>query len=67
MPNKLNARYEEWKIVFDGVLAKMKTDDDVTFFGTSLGGCFLLKYFSEVEKFDYKINQIHLLAACIYE
>lgn len=67
MPNKLNARYSEWKIVFDGIMKKMKADDEITFFWTSLGGCFLLKYFSEVGEFPYIINQVHLLAACISE
>lgn len=67
MPNKLNARYNEWKIVFEGVLSKLNSEDEVTFVGGSLGGCFLLKYFSEIHLFPYVINQIYLLAACISE
>lgn len=64
-PNKLNARYVEWKIVFEGVLSKLSREDEVTFVGGSLGGCFLLKYFSEVANFPYTINQVHLIAACL--
>lgn len=47
-PNKLNARYNEWKIVFEWILTRLTLEDEVTFVGGSLGGCFLLKYFSEV-------------------
>ncbi len=46
-PNKLNARYEDWKIVFEGIISKLSREDEVSIVGTSLGGCFLLKYFSE--------------------
>lgn len=67
MPNKLNARYSEWKIVFEWVLAKLNSEDELTFMGGSLGWCFLLKYFSEIQEFSHKINEIHLLAACISE
>jgi predicted alpha/beta-fold hydrolase len=47
MPNKLNARYHEWKIFFEGILSKLDREDEITLVGGSLGGCFLLKYFSE--------------------
>lgn len=67
LPNKQNARYRDWKIVFEWILSMMKPEDEITLIGWSLGGCFLLKYFSEVRYFGYKINQIHLLAACISE
>jgi hypothetical protein len=48
MPNKQNARYADWKIVFDGILSRFDPADEITLVGNSLGGCFLLKYFSEV-------------------
>jgi predicted alpha/beta hydrolase family esterase len=80
MPNKQNARYADWKIVFESILEKIDTGDEVTLVGGSLGGCFLLKYFWEIEKYhgntqtesDEPINLlfiqgIHLLAACISE
>lgn len=51
-PNKLNARYDEWKIIFEGILSKLSREDEVTFVGGSLGGCFLLKYFSEMKNQD---------------
>ena len=65
MPNKQNARYRDWKVVFEWILARLNSKDEITLVGTSLGGCFLLKYFAEVWRFDYRVNQIHLLAACI--
>ncbi len=48
MPCDLDAKYNEWKIVFEWVLSKITPDDEVTFVGHSLGGNFLLKYFSDV-------------------
>jgi hypothetical protein len=79
-PNKLNARYTDWKIVFDWILSQMDAGDELTLIWWSLGGCFLLKYFWEIEKYhsnpqiesDDPINLlfiqgIHLLAACISE
>ena len=102
MPNKQNAKYRDWKIVFEGILGQMGSEDEVTLVGGSLGGCFLLKYFSErsviatreaiqvseqiehgllrasqwqtdVSSLDMtniqspKVEQVHLLAACISE
>ena len=46
-PNKLDSKYEEWMIVFEGILKTLPEDSEITFIGGSLGGCFLLKYFSE--------------------
>jgi predicted alpha/beta hydrolase family esterase len=79
-PNKQNARYADWKIVFESLLENIDTGDEVTLIGGSLGGCFLLKYFWEIEKYnnDPNINSterinllfiqsIHLIAACISE
>lgn len=48
MPQKQNARYRDWKMVFNGIMSTINPEDEITFIGTSLGGCFLLKYFSEV-------------------
>lgn len=48
MPCDLDAKYNEWKIVFEWVLSKIAPDDELTFVGHSLGGNFLLKYFSEI-------------------
>lgn len=48
MPNNLNAKYDEWKIVFEAVLKKISPDDEVTLIGHSLWGNFLLKYFSDI-------------------
>jgi predicted alpha/beta hydrolase family esterase len=45
MPNWQNARYDEWKIWFEKALAVSGADPVVV--GHSLGGIFLIKYFSE--------------------
>lgn len=45
MPNKFNARYEEWIIWFERHLALVA--DGVILIGWSLGGMFLAKYLSE--------------------
>ncbi len=75
-PNKLDAKYNEWKVVFEGILSKLNPEDTVTLVGWSLGGCFILKYFSEITEHGLlrssqwrqkKIDQIHLVAACISE
>ncbi len=69
MPNKQNARYRDWKMVFESILWELHTDDDITLVGTSLWWCFLLKYFSEKTLLFSKkyISQIHLIAACLSE
>jgi uncharacterized protein len=45
MPNKINAKYFEWKIWFEKVLTLL--DDEIILVGHSLGGLFLAKYLSE--------------------
>jgi uncharacterized protein len=45
MPNKTNARYEEWKIWFEKIIPCL--DKEIIFIGHSLGGIFLSKYLSE--------------------
>ena len=80
MPCYLNAKYIEWKIVFESIVERLSIGDEITLIGHSLGGNFLLKYFGEIEKYDgtpqtetqEKINllfieNIHLVAACISE
>jgi predicted alpha/beta hydrolase family esterase len=47
MPNAQNARYAEWKIWFEKVLALL--DDGVILVGHSLGGIFLAKYLAETD------------------
>ncbi len=58
MPNKQNAQYREWKIVFDKIASSLKPSDILI--GHSLGGIFLAKYLSEVK---LKISELHLIAA----
>ena len=55
LPNKQNARYHDWKIVFEWILSQLNEIDEVTFIWGSLGGCFLLKYFSEMETSSFVI------------
>jgi predicted alpha/beta hydrolase family esterase len=67
MPNKQRALYSDWKMVFEALVEKLQiSEDEIYLVGGSLGGCFLLKYFSE-EQPKLKINEIHLMAACISE
>lgn len=60
MPNPMNARYAEWKIIFDKYVPLL--DDDVIFIGHSLGGIFLAKYLSE-ETYPKHIKATLLVAA----
>lgn len=60
MPNAQNARYAEWKIVFDKFVPLL--DDNVIFVGHSLGGIFLAKYLSE-EQYPKSIKATLLVAA----
>lgn len=45
MPNKNNARYEEWAILFEKIIALV--DDSIILIGHSLGAMFLVKYLAE--------------------
>ena len=47
LPNPQNAKYAEWKLFFDSWILKIEILGELIFIGSSLGGCFLLKYFSE--------------------
>jgi predicted alpha/beta hydrolase family esterase len=59
MPSPKNPSYEEWKILLDKNLAKVR--GEVIFVGHSLGGSFLLKYISE-ERISHKILGLFLVA-----
>lgn len=60
MPNKQNAKYDEWKTWFEKMLSFM--EDGVSLIGHSMGGLFLAKYLSE-NSFPKKISAIFLVAA----
>ena len=60
MPNALNAKYAEWKIMFDKFIPFL--NDNVILAGHSLGGIFLAKYLSE-NIFPKKIAATFLVAA----
>ncbi len=60
MPNKTNARYEEWKIWFEKIIDKL--DDNLILIGHSLGGTFLAKYLSE-DNLSRKIKALILISA----
>lgn len=58
-PSPKNPSYEEWKILFNKYLAKVK--GDLILVGHSLGGSFLLKYLSE-ESITQKVTGLFLVA-----
>lgn len=60
MPNSWNARYAEWKIIFDKIVALM--EPGVILVGHSLGGIFLAKYLSE-QNIQVPISATLLVAA----
>lgn len=60
MPNPMNAKYNEWKIMFDKLQPFFK--NNLLLIGHSLGGIFLAKYLSE-NKFSKKIKATFLIAA----
>ncbi len=60
MPNKINAKYDEWKIYFERYISLF--DDEVILIGHSLGGIFLAKYLAE-NKYPKKIMATYLIAA----
>lgn len=59
MPNKQNAKYEEWKIWFERHFDYL--EDEVVLVGWSLGGMFLTKYLIE-EDFPLSIKALVLMA-----
>lgn len=60
MPNKQNARYDEWKIWFERHFGFLR--DGVILIGHSQGGIFLLKYLSE-NKMPIKVGTLYLIAS----
>lgn len=60
MPCPDNAKYLEWKIVFEKFLLLLS--EPAVFVGHSLGGIFLAKYFSEEHSFE-KVKVLFLVAA----
>lgn len=60
MPNTSNAKYSEWKVVFDKVVKLL--DNNVILIGHSLGGIFLAKYLSE-NNLPIEIKALILIAA----
>lgn len=60
LPNKANAHYEEWKIVFEKILPLLC--NEIILVGHSLGGTFIAKYLAE-NLFPIKIKATYLVAA----
>lgn len=60
MPNKTNARYEEWKLWMDKIVPLL--NDEIILIGHSMGGSFVVKYLSE-NKFPKKIMAVFLVSA----
>jgi len=60
MPNKTNARFDEWKIWFEKFIPFLH--DNVLLIGHSLGGTFLAKYLSE-NRFEKYIKAVFLVGA----
>ncbi|TSC91414.1 MAG: hypothetical protein CEN90_543 [Parcubacteria group bacterium Licking1014_17] len=60
MPNKTNARYEEWKIWFERMFPFL--NGEVILIGHSLGGMFLAKYLAEND-FPKRIKKLFLIAS----
>lgn len=61
MPDKMNADYDAWKIIFEKYLDEMDTNIEISLIGHSLGGIFLAKYLGE-NKFPRNIKTLHLVA-----
>lgn len=60
MPNKINAKYEEWKIYFHRYLEVL--GEDLILIGHSLGATFLVKFLTE-ETIKNKRSRVILVAA----
>ena len=59
MPNKFNAKFEEWKLWFEKLFPFL--NDDIVLVGHSGGASFLAKYLSE-NKFPKKIKGVFLVS-----
>lgn len=62
MPSKDNAKYSNWKIVFEKVLKL--TNDRIILIGHSLGGNFLQRYLSE-NVINKTIVELDFVAGCL--
>lgn len=60
MPNKLDAKYDAWKIYFDRIIPHLR--DGVILVGHSLGGLFLSKYLGESKDFPVKVSAVCLIS-----
>ncbi|MBL7142464.1 MAG: alpha/beta hydrolase [Candidatus Pacebacteria bacterium] len=60
MPNPMNAKYKEWKIIFEKLLPFLR--NNVILLGHSLGAAFLAKYLAE-NKFPKRIMAVFLVSA----
>lgn len=61
MPDKINAKYAEWKIWFEKFIPHL--EPETMLIGHSLGGTFLVKYLSE-NIFPRKLVALFLVAPC---
>ncbi len=59
MPFKEDARYEEWKTMFEHYLTIL--DKKIVLIGVSLGGIFLVKYLSE-NRINKKLKGVYIIA-----
>lgn len=62
MPNKQNAKYEEWKIWFERHFEHLR--DDVILMGCSLGAMFLTRYFIE-NTTPFRVKSLVLMATVV--
>lgn len=60
MPNKQNAKYEEWKIWFERHFEYLR--DDIILIGCSLGAMFLSRYLIE-NKFPFRLKAVFIMAS----
>ena len=60
MPNKQNAQYADWKILFEKVINQL--DNRLVLVAHSLGAAFILKFLSE-NSLSIEIKRIYLLGA----
>jgi len=60
MPNKYDARYDEWVIIFEKLFPFLR--DEIILIGHSMGGCFLAKYLAEND-LPCKVKATYLVAA----
>ena len=61
MPNTMNAKYEEWEIMFEKYLAR-SPQASLTLVGHSLGAMFLLKFLTRRRELHSRIDSVHLVA-----